>query len=143
MSSRLLLAALAACLALPWNASAQPQRAPHFESPIIHPDRTVTFNLRAPGAKKVDLSAQFLRGPQPLTADTNGVWSTTVGPVEPNLYPYHFVVDGVSVADPNNMHLFPNERFKSSLVDIPGQQPAIHAAQNVLHGEVCYDLTTT
>ncbi|HEX5221009.1 MAG TPA: alpha/beta hydrolase-fold protein, partial [Verrucomicrobiae bacterium] len=39
---------------------------------------------------------------------------------------------------PNNLHLFPNERFKSSLVDIPGEQPAIYSAQNVPHGEVHY-----
>jgi enterochelin esterase family protein len=47
-------------------------------------------------------------------------------------------VDGVSVADPNNVNIFPNERFKSSLVDIPGEQPAIYSVQNVPHGEISY-----
>ncbi len=42
------------------------------------------------------------------------------------------------MADPSNVHLFPNERFKSSLVDIPGEQPAIYSAQDVPHGEVRY-----
>lgn len=104
-------------LAFGLNALAQAPRPPQIESPVVHPDRTVTFNFRAPSARKVELSAQFLKANQPLTADTNGVWSVTVGPVEPNLYPYSFVVDGVSVADPANQDLFPNERFKSSLVD--------------------------
>lgn len=120
------------------SAPAQVPRPPQLQSPVVHPDRTVTFNLRAPNAKKVELSAQFLRGNQPLTADTNGVWSITVGPVEPNLYPYNFVVDGLGVADPGNQDLFPNERFKASLVDIPGDQPSLHSVQEVPHGEVTY-----
>ena len=125
-------------LALGLNALAQAPRAPQLESPVVHPDRTVTFNFRAPNAKKVELSAQFLKTNQPLTADTNGLWSVTVGPVEPNLYPYAFVVDGVSVADPANQDLFPNERFKNSLVDIPGDQPSLHSVQDVPHGELTY-----
>ena len=125
-------------LALGLNALAQAPRPPQLQSPVVHPDRTVTFNFRAPNAKKVELSAQFLKGNQPLTADTNGVWSVTVGPVEPNLYPYDFVVDGVSVADPANPDLFPNERFKTSLVDIPGDQPSLHSVQDVPHGEMTY-----
>jgi hypothetical protein len=38
-----------------------------------------------------------------------GLWNITVGPVEPNLYPYNFVVDGLGVADPSNPGLFPND----------------------------------
>jgi enterochelin esterase-like enzyme len=114
------------------------QRPPQIESPLVHPDRTVTFNFRAPGAKKVELSAQFIRGNQALMAGSNGVWTITLGPVTPNLYPYNFIVDGVAVSDPNNTDLFPNERFKGSLVDIPGEKPSLHAAQDVPHGEVSY-----
>lgn len=120
------------------TAQAQSPRSLRAQSPAVHPDRTVTFQFRAPGAKRVELSGQFLKGNRPLTADTNGVWSITVGPIEPNLYPYNFVVDGVSVADPANQDLFPNERFKSSLVDIPGDQPSLHAIRDIPHGEVAY-----
>jgi len=125
---------LGLCLVL--GARAQAPRPPQIHSPVVHPDRTVTFRFRAPQAKRVELSAQFLKGNQPLTADTNGVWTITVGPIEPDLYPYHFVVDGVPVADPNNQDLFPNERFKASLVDIPGDPPLLHSAQDVPHGEM-------
>jgi len=126
------------CLALVVTASAQSPRPPQIQSPVVHPDRTVTLNFKAPNAKKVELSAQFLKGNQPLTADTNGVWSITVGPVDANLYPYNFVVDGVSVADPANQDQFPNERFKASLVDVPGDQASLHSVQDVPHGEVSY-----
>ena len=58
-----------------------------------------------------------------MTKDTSGVWSITVAPVKPDIYPYSFWVDSIQVADPNNTLIFANERFKYSLVDIPGDQP--------------------
>jgi len=127
------------CLILTVNVHGQsrPWVQP-LESPVVHPDRTVTFNYKSPNARQVELSAQFIKGNQPLKADASGVWSVTLGPVEPNLYPYNFIVDGVSVADPNNQYIFPNERFKSSLVDIPGDKPSIYSIQDVPHGEVTY-----
>jgi enterochelin esterase-like enzyme len=133
-------AAIASTICLSLTAGAQAQRpgTPALSSPVVHPDRTVTFNFRAPNAKRVELSGQFLRANQPLAANAAGVWSVTVGPVEPNLYPYSFVVDGVSVADPGNPNIFPNENFKNSLVDIPGDKPAIYAVQDVPHGEMSY-----
>src|SRR5690606_27910654 len=54
------------------------------------------------------------------------------------LYPYNFVVDGLGVGDPSNPDLFPNERFKASLVDIPGERPLLHALQDVPRGELTY-----
>ncbi len=118
-------------------APSGPRPAP-FQSPEVHPDRKVTFRLQAKDASKVELSGQFLKGNQPMQKDGTGVWSITVGPVEPNLYPYNFVVDGVGVSDPSNTDVFPNERFKPSLVDIPGDQPSLHTVQNVPRGEMTY-----
>ena len=37
-----------------------------------------------------------------MTKDDAGVWSTTVGPLAPQLWGYWFVVDGVKALDPNN-----------------------------------------
>jgi enterochelin esterase-like enzyme len=124
----------------PLTAGAQRPRIQPIESPVVHPDRTVTFVLRAPGAKRVEISSQFVKGPQPMMADTSGLWSVTLGPVEPDLYPYCFIVDGVPVADPNNPAVFPNERFKNSLVEIPGDEPPVWSVRDVPHGEVatCY-----
>jgi hypothetical protein len=36
-------------------AHAQNPRPPQFQSPVVHPDRTVTFDLRAPSPKKAVL----------------------------------------------------------------------------------------
>lgn len=114
----------------PWNQI--------IESPIVHSDRTVTFNFKAPNAKDVELSAQFSKGLQVLTPDTSGIWSITLGPIEPDIYPYSFIVDGISVADPNNVNIFPNERFKNSLVEIPGEKTSLYSLQDVPHGEMSY-----
>jgi 1,4-alpha-glucan branching enzyme len=132
-------AAIAASICLALAAGALAQRGgPAVQSPVVNADRTVTFNFRAPNAKQVQLSGQFLKANQAMTASANGLWSVTVGPVEPNLYPYCFVVDGVQTADPNNQEIFPNEGFKNSLVDIPGDKPSIYSVQDVPHGEVTH-----
>jgi enterochelin esterase family protein len=41
--------------------------------------------------------------------------------------------------DPANVAFFPNERFKASLVDVPGEEPLVHSMQNVPHGAVNYE----
>jgi enterochelin esterase family protein len=87
----------------------------------------------------VKLSGQFLKSPIEMQRDSIGIWSTTVGPITPDIYPYSFQVDGVTVMDPANVAYFPNERFKASLVDVPGETPLIHSMKNVPHGTVTYE----
>lgn len=135
--ARMTLRNLLAVIFAAGSAAAQPWIQP-VDSPVVHPDHTVTFYYKAPGAKKVELGAQFIEGNQTMKADKDGLWSITLGPVKPDLYPYQFIVDGVPVSDPNNKDLFPNERFKGSMVDIPGETPLIHSIQDVPHGEVSY-----
>ncbi len=111
---------------------------PEVISPQVNPDNTVVFRFLAPRAKDVKVSAQFEKSAIPMTKDSLGVWSVKVGPVSPDMYPYNFIVDGVSVADPVNQVIFPNEGFKSSIVEITGSQPLIHTVQNVPHGTLAY-----
>ena len=99
---------------------AQAYHAPRAESPLVHAmDGQVTFNLDAPNAKEVLLSSQFLKEPVPLVKGNSGLWTITVKPENRDIYPYNFIVDGVSIQDPLNKDLFPNENFKASLVEIP------------------------
>jgi enterochelin esterase family protein len=93
----------------------------------------------APAAKEVKLGAQFEKSQVPMTKDASGIWSITVGPVKPDIYPYSFNVDGITVMDPANVDFFPNERFKASLVDVPGDTPLIHSLKDVPHGIVTYE----
>jgi enterochelin esterase family protein len=73
-----------------------------------------------------------------LEKDTSGIWRVTGPPVTPDNDPYTFTVDNVQIADPNNTYIFANERFKRSIVDVPGDKPLIHSLQDVPHGKVSY-----
>lgn len=116
------------------------QRGPSVVSPEVHPDKSVTFRFLAPNANEVLLSTEILSENVKMKKADDGIWSYTVTNVKPDIYPYSFVVDGIQVADPNNTYIFANERFKRSLVDIPGDKPLIHSLQNVPHGKISYRL---
>lgn len=116
---------------------------PVFESPVVHDDNTVTFSYLAADAKEVKLSGQFMQGLADLSKNEDGLWSVTVGPIEPDMYPYNFIVDGVSLADPKNSMKFPNEGFQASIVEITGDEPLVHTIQDVPHGTVSYHLYTS
>jgi enterochelin esterase-like enzyme len=121
-------------------ALSQPPRGPFVVSPQILADKKVTFSYLAPSAKEVRLAgSQFGAANVPMKKDSIGIWSITVGPVKPDIYPYSFIVDGVTVMDPANVDFFPNERFKASLVDVPGFTPLIHSMRDVSHGSVNYE----
>ncbi|WP_425576717.1 esterase [Nibrella saemangeumensis] len=141
LSIRFLLACL--LLSLGRLAGAQPPGSPPVVSPQVNTDNTVTFRLLAPAAKDVKLNAQFEKAPVAMTKDARGVWSVTTGPVKPDMYPYSFTVDGISVADPKNSSIFPNEGFQNSLVEITGSPPLVHTIQNVPHGTVSYQFYTS
>ena len=111
---------------------------PVVNSPEVNPDNTVIFRYLAPDAKEVFVDAQFQQGRVPMTMDSSGIWSVTMGPVNPDMYPYHFIVDGVQVADPRNSAIFPNEGFQNSIVEITGEAPLVHTIQDVPHGTLSY-----
>ncbi|HOC86730.1 MAG: alpha/beta hydrolase-fold protein [Bacteroidota bacterium] len=116
---------------------------PSVISPEVHPDNSVTFRFYARNAKSVSLDTEILPAPVKMTKDDSGVWSITIPPAKPDIYPYSFWVDSMEVNDPNNTYLFPNEGFKHSLVDIKGDKPLVHSLQNVPHGKVSYRTYTT
>lgn len=116
---------------------AQPPRGPFVNSPQVLADKKVTFRYLAPSAREVKLGGgQFGANQVPMIKDSIGIWSVTVGPVRPDIYPYSFSVDGVTVMDPANVEYFPNERFKGSLVNVQGFSPLIHDIRDVPHGTV-------
>ncbi len=88
-------------------------------SPEVHPDRRVTFRLRAPNAREVVLDLDGSpRGP--MQKDEHGVWSVTTGALDPDLYSYGFVSDGVTLLDPSNPRMKPNLLSTRSVVHVPG-----------------------
>lgn len=140
MKSSIHLWLFAAVLMLQFSAFAQPPRGPFARSPQVHNDKTVTFEYLAPDAEKVLLSGQFLNGgPVEMTKGEQGIWRITTDPVQPDIYPYNFIVDGTSVMDPGNVDYFPNERFKGSILLVPGDEPRMYELRDVPHGAVTYE----
>src|SRR5512132_2406235 len=67
--------------------AASATRPAPLRSPEIHPDRTVTFRLLAPKATEVTLNGSWDNGTNlKMTKDDAGVWSTTLGPLAPQLW---------------------------------------------------------
>jgi enterochelin esterase-like enzyme len=125
-------------------------RTPAVRSPEVHPDRRVTFRIYAPKATEVTVSGEFEVGAPAhrLTKDAQGVWSVTLGPFEPELYEYDFIVDGVQMLDPRNPVVKYNRgpAAISSLLDIRGSSPRAFDVRPVAHGKVDirhYDSKTT
>src|SRR6266853_1021197 len=53
-------------------------------SPEVHPDRSVTFRLKAPDAKEVLM--RYDLGTNTMQRDEQGMWSTTTEPLDPDIY---------------------------------------------------------
>ncbi len=136
LSMRALAAAVAMAVTL--GIQAQVKSYPTPASTICNPDGTVTFLYKNDKARKVEVDVQFA-GRHAMTRDNNtGMWTVTLGPAAPDMYPYHFEVDGVSVMDPLCEQYFPNEGFKNSLLEVPGKTPLPHDIRDVPHGVVEY-----
>lgn len=134
---------------LDWNPQKNTDSLKPFSaavnSPEVHDDRTVTFRVRAPGATEVRLVSGPLftaLGKQQrgdvisFAKDGDGVWSVTVGPVRPDMYAYHFNIDGAQVADPNNTYAAFTAMPPYSQLVVHGDGPAFYDARNVPHGNV-------
>jgi enterochelin esterase family protein len=106
-------------------------QAPPIVSPEVHPDRTVTFRYKEPGATQVTLNLEGA-SPLPMVKGVDGMWTVTTRSLEPDLYGYNFVADGETRLDVRNPVMKPNLIWASNLVLVPGNQP--WEVRNVPHG---------
>jgi enterochelin esterase-like enzyme len=103
-------------------------------SPEVHADRSVTFRLKAPNAKEV--LVRYDLGTNTMQRDEQGIWSTTTEPLDPDIYSYSFLVDGLRINDPANSFL------KYSLIDtesqfhVPGPATLPWEINDVPHGVI-------
>jgi len=131
------------CAWIPTVTAQPPAARPNVQavrSPEVLPDRRVTFRLLAPKATEVSVAGEFKAASQaiPMEKDEKGLWSVTIGPLEPEIYNYNFTIDGVRTIDPNN----PNVKTGStpttimSIVEVRGDEPAFYDGAAVPHGVV-------
>jgi enterochelin esterase family protein len=116
----------------------QPAQPPAVRSPEVSADGRVTFRVRAPQASKVTVFCECLSTEPALAKGADGVWSVTVGPIEPDIYEYHFTVDGVDNLDQRNPVVKYNSRpnLIESVLDVPGPAPMFYDVKPVPHGTV-------
>ncbi|MBQ5576110.1 MAG: esterase, partial [Bacteroidales bacterium] len=163
MTKTAIFAALLALGCASANAQEKLFNQASVQSPVINNDGTVTFNLYAPKAVKVEVSGDFLPkttvetpfGPQestipaPLTEGANGVWTFTTGKLEPELYSYTFNIDGMTdIKDPANVYVNRDITSYTNIFIISsskGDKGDLYRVNEVPHGnlaKVWYDSPT-
>lgn len=127
--------AYALFLSLSFAPAALAQFPQPLNSPEVTADHHVTFRFRDPNAKLVKLA---LEGSQPvdMQKDAEGIWTVTIGPLEPDYYGYTYVADGVGLMDPSNPLIKPNLLMSTSQVYVPGPSTLPWQRNNVPHGVV-------
>jgi enterochelin esterase-like enzyme len=111
--------------------------APRLRSPEIADDHHVTFRIYAPKATEVTFNADWIGATNlPMTKDDQGVWSTTLGPLDAQLYGYWFSVDGVRTLDPSNSETERDGNRFESLLMVSGSADAMWDFKDVPHGTI-------
>ena len=112
-------------------------------SPVIGKDGSVSFSIKAPAADTVRLVIDTRV--DTLMQRHGDRWSLTLRDLEPDLYMYNFVVDGMKVLDNDNAHVLRDVKnvMNTFVLDPNGDCPM--AVHDVPHGDVravWYDSST-
>lgn len=100
-----------------------------YITPWVRPDRTIEFHLSAPAATDVKLNLSGKEMPMSKTAD--GWWHITVGPMEPDIYTFNYIVNGARV-----YAMIDGDGLDNRVVEVPGNPPRYDEVQNVPHGAI-------
>ncbi len=111
-------------------------------SPEINENKAVTFRLSAPHATEVMITGDWMPvegwvpGTVVMERDEKGTWIHSTDPLEPELYSYAFLVDGLRVNDPNNAFLTRDISTNTNIFLIEGGQADLYRVNDVPHGSV-------
>jgi len=124
-------------LALPAAAEVSQTSVPGADTPTIQPDRSITFKLKAPEARTVQVAGGdgLGAGPFNMNRGTDGVWTVTTPPAVPGFHYYWFLLDGVRVNDPAS-RTYMGYGIETSGVEVPEPGADYYALRNVPHGTV-------
>ena len=125
--------ALAMILLCSTLAEAQDPSRTH--SPEVHADWRVTFRVYVPDADAVSVVGEVPE--TEMSRDSVGVWSATVGPLEPQIYRYQFLVGGARFADTRSEETYVSRNGNLySNVTVPADEPAYWDHRDVPHGTI-------
>lgn len=126
--------------ALLWAAALGAQQpATEAIEPAVQPDHRVTFHYAAPDATadaRVSLSLEGVKEPLAMVRDQAGGWSYTTAALKPELYYYHFEVNGRPVLDPGNMEIVHSLTAVANSFLVPGATPQPWEDAAIAHGTV-------
>jgi enterochelin esterase-like enzyme len=106
-------------------------------SPEVLGDSRVIFRLSAPEAEDVLLNGDWPEGRKlKMSKDEQGVWSVTVGPLDPEFWGYTYSVDGVRMLDPRNPNVKRDGVRYDNILLISGPESALYENKDVPHGTV-------
>jgi enterochelin esterase family protein len=128
------------CWAQPDDSRPATSNVRGAEYPRVHADLRVTFRIKAPDARTVQLQPGgddngLGKGPIDMTRAGDGTWSVTTPPAVPGFHYYWFLVDGVAMNDPASETYFGYAR-QCSGVEVPETGADFYAAKDVPHGDV-------
>ena len=109
------------------------------KSPEINADNSVTFRLHAPKAITVQLTGDCVDGVVTMKEDSLGVWSYTTPKLEPELYSYSFIVNGMRMLDPSNIYQNRDVATWTSIFIITeqkGDKGDLYSVNKVPHGNL-------
>ena len=119
-------------------------------SPEIRKDNTVILRIMAPNADTVQVTGDLIPkvkvntpygemevpGKANLVKDDKGLWTFTSEVLEPELYSYTFLVDGVNTNDPNNPFFIRDIASVTNIFIVGGEQADLYKVNDVPHGTV-------
>ncbi len=134
MKRHFLLAIALVVMGLSMNAQ-RGYMPPAVNSPDIARDGAVTFKVKATDADTVRLIIDS-RLDTLMKHMGNETWSITLRDLEPDLYMYYFIVDGMKVLDTENAQVLRDVKsvMNTFVLDPQGDSPM--AVHDVPHGEV-------
>ena len=142
-----LLTVISAALVL--AASLQAQELTNFSfggpAPIVSPEiqgDSVIFRLRADYATVVKLSGSWMPNPWGDTIDmqrgADFVWTAKVPLPPAEIYTYNFIVDGVTVNDPQNVLVQRDGTRYLPMITVPGERTENYGEAAKQHGTVSH-----
>jgi len=134
---QLILLAASALLALPAAAAVSETTLPGAAGPTLQPDGRITFKLKAPEARTVQVAGGdgLGAGPFDMTKGTDGLWTVTTPPAVPGFHYYWFNLDGVRVNDPAS-RTYIGYGLETSAIEVPEPGAGYYELRDVPHGAV-------
>ncbi|MBR6466037.1 MAG: esterase [Bacteroidales bacterium] len=108
--------------------------------PVLNADGTVTFRLKAPGAKQITVGGDFLPEGMKfatLSRKDSTTWEyTSTFTLKPEIYAYTYRIDGQKALDPLNLFVWRNISDLYNIFIVDGERTQNYQIKDVPHGTV-------